>query len=399
MLARRTFILAAAAALVLGGCDDPKQAAPGGGEGAPAPADKVLKLAAVLPLTGANASLGQEVANAARLAVDDWNAAGQIKGYKLEFVAEDDASDPKQAVAAAQRVAADPAVVAVVAHFNSGCLLPASNIYHGAHLMAITPAATNPEITNQGFPEIGRVTSHDGVQGKAVGMFIQKKGWKKVAIIHDKTQYGAGLAEVVEKSVKDSGLSVVGVNGLTVGEKDFKTLLTTVKATSPDVIFFGGLADEAGFLVRQMKELGMNVPFFSDDGVYGKDFLEAAGPASEGAYVSFPSRPFSELKDADRFFKNYEAKYGTPVQNWGPYGYDAANLLLLGVMYATQDPGPAELRQKVVANIRKGDFKGVLGSIKLDEKGDPVDQSFSIYQIQNGQFVYLETVSAGETPG
>jgi len=368
------------------------QSAPDGKE------SKTLKVAAVLPLTGPNASLGQETSNAAKLLVKQWNETNRIAGYTLEYMAEDDASDPKQAVAAATRVVGDPAVLGVVAHFNSGCLLPASKVYNRAGVMAISPAATNPEVTLQGFPQIARVCSNDNVQGKAAAKFLAKRGLKQVAIIHDKTQYGEGLGKVLQGEGATEGLTIQSFDGISVGEKDFKALLTKIKAQNPSAIYFGGLHEEAAFLVRQMKELELTAQFVSDDGVYGQDFIRNSAEAGDGSIVSFPSTPLEKLPNAGEFFRAYEAEYKTPVVNWGPYGHDATLILLESIQKAVGDKGPESLREKVVKYARSGDHKGLLGDLKFDQNGDPINQQFSFYQVKGGKFEYLETISRAESP-
>ena len=357
-----------------------------------------VKLGAVLPLTGPNASFGQEASNAAKLAVKQWNEAGKIPGVRVEYIVEDDASDAKQAVAAARRLVEDPGVIAVVAHFNSGCLLPASPTYHRAGVMAVTPAATNPQITEQGFEEIARVCSHDKVQGMAAAMFMAKQGWKTVAVIHDRTQYGEGLAGVVQKNAASQGLTVQSFDGINVGDKDFKALLTKIKSQNPDVVYFGGLQEEASFLVRQMKDLGMKSQFVSDDGTYGQDFLNNAGPAAEGVIVSFPSTPLEELPNAAGFLEDYKKEYGVPVLNWGPYAYDTASLLLEAMRKALADPSDTPLRKKVVHYTRSEPFDGILGRLEFDEKGDQVNQKFSFYRVEGGKYKYLETISRKASP-
>lgn len=366
----------------------------GGGAGGPASVGKVLKLGAVLPLTGPNASLGVEMSNAAKLAVKQWNEQNKIPGYTLEYLVEDDASDAKQAVSGASRLVSDPAVLGIVAHLNSGCFLPASSIYNREGVMAITPAATNPAITLQGFNNIGRVCSTDNVQGPAATHFLARKGWKSVAIVHDKTQYGQGLAEVVQKTAQTLNIEVKSFDGVNVGDKDFKAILTKIKGLNAESIYFGGVQEEGAFLVRQMKELGMNLPFVTDDGVFGKDFLDNAGPAAEGTYVSFPSIPIDKIPGAGDFYKAYEAEYKEPVRTWGPYAFDVATILLESMKKAVEDPSQEPLRAKVVKNARGGTFKGVLGDFQFDANGDPANQAFSFYQVKAGKWEYLETLAS-----
>jgi len=368
----------------------------GGGEAGPA--GGTLVLAAVLPISGPNAAVGSEASDAVKMAVEEWTARFAEKGWTLKVKVEDDASDPKQAMSAAYAVSGDPKTFGVVAHYNSGCFLPASEVYHSAGTMAISPATTNVDITLKGYDEIARVTPHDGVQGEVTADFVKnhlKVG--QVAIIHDRTQYGQGLAEVFRDHGGTIGLEVISFDGIQVGDKDFKALLTKIREDKPEAIYFGGLYDEAGFLVKQMRELGMESTFISDDGSYGQDFFDVGGSATEGAILSFPGTPIDKLEPAQAFLAGYQAKYGRPVQNYGPYAYDAANILLSAAMTAVEAGVDAKgMRRAVVENSRAIDHNGALGQTKFDSKGDTLNQSYSFYKATDGKFEYIATFSQGE---
>ncbi len=357
----------------------------------------VLTLGAVLPTSGPNASVGQEAADATRMAVDEWSARFAEKGWTLKVNVQDDASDPKQAVAAAYAVTGDPTTFGVVAHYNSGCFLPATSRYHEAGTMAISPATTNVEITQKGFAEIARVTPHDGIQGELTAVFTSEHlKAKRIAVVHDRTQYGQGLAEVFREHGIKMGLEVISFDGIQVGDKDFRALLTKLREQKPDAIYFGGLYDEAGFLVRQARELGLSSTFISDDGVFGQDFFDVGGVATEGAIISFPGTPLDKLEPAQEFLKSFESKYKRPVQNYGPYAYDAANILLQSAYEAIKDGKPANLRQEVVSNARAISYNGALGMTKFDAKGDTLNAQYSFYKATGGKFEYVATATLGK---
>ncbi len=369
------------------GCSSTSKEAAGG----------VLTLGVVLPTSGPNAAVGQEASDAARMAVEEWTARFKEKGWTLKINIQDDASDPKQAVAAAYAVTGDPTTFGVVAHYNSGCFLPATSRYHEAGTMAISPATTNVEITQKGFPEIARVTPHDGIQGELTAVFTrQHLGEARIAVIHDRTQYGQGLAEVFREHGSRLGLEVISFDGIQVGDKDFKALLTKIRENRPDAVYFGGLYDEAGFIVRQMRELGIDGAFLSDDGVFGQDFFDVAGKASEGAIVSFPGTPLSKLEPAVDFLRAFEARFSRPVQNYGPYSYDSANILLQSAYEAIKDGKPSDLRQEVVNNARAVVYNGALGETRFDSKGDTLNAQYSFYRATNGKFEYLATATLGK---
>jgi branched-chain amino acid transport system substrate-binding protein len=369
-----------------------------GGDGEGGPKGGTLTLAAVLPISGPNAAVGKEASDAVKMAVEEWAPKFAETGWTLKVKVEDDASDPKQAMSAAYAVTGNPTTFGVVAHYNSGCFLPASEVYHSAGTMAISPATTNVDITLKGYDEIARVTPHDGVQGEVTADFIKNHlKVTRIAVIHDRTQYGQGLAEVLRDHGGAIGLDIISFDGIQVGDKDFKALLTKVREDKPEAIYFGGLYDEAGFLVKQMRELGMESIFISDDGSYGQDFFDVGGSATEGSILSFPGTPIDKLEPAQAFLAAFEAKYGRPVQNYGPYAYDAANILLTSAMGAVEAGTDAKgMRRAVVERARAIDHHGALGNTKFDDKGDTLNQTYSFYRAKDGKFEYIATFAQAE---
>jgi len=353
---------------------------------------KVVKLGAVLPLTGPAAAPGTEMNNAVLLAVDEWNASGKMGEYRVVVASMDDASDPKQAVSSAHALMSDPKVVAVVAHLNSGCFLPASRIYHDTKVVAMSGATTNPQITLQGFPEIFRVCTTDLVQGELTAPFIKELGAARVAIVHDKTQYGQGLAEVVRTASPKHGLEVVSFDGIDVGEKDFRALLTKIKDHNPDVVYFGGMYDEAGLMVKQMRDLGMKQQFISDDGTFGQDFIDAGSEATEGAIVTMVGAPLTNLKQAEQFMQKYEQRFGKKIENYGPYAYDVAHILLTAISKAIERTGSPD-KAAILEEVRKTEYDGVIGHTSFDENGDTKNKLITFYRVENGKFVPVQTVS------
>jgi branched-chain amino acid transport system substrate-binding protein len=381
-------------AVALFGCGDGSSGGSGGDSGGMID----VALGAVLPISGPNASVGKEMADAAQMAVDEWSARFAEQGFDLRFYLQDDASDAKQAVSAAYAVTGDPAVFGLVAHYNSGCFLPAANIYARANTMAISPATTNVEITRKGLVQIARVTPHDGVQGELTAAFVKNHlKLTKIAIIHDKTQYGQGLAEVFRDHGKTLGLEIQSFDGIQVGDKDFKALLTKLRQAAPEAVYFGGLYDEAGFLVRQMRELQMTATFISDDGSFGQDFFDVGGDATEGAILSFPGTPLDKLASAQDFMKAFEAKYDRKVQNYGPYAYDTANILLASAFKAAEAgiKNLSELRTAVVANARAIEHPGAIGTTRFDDHGDTLNQQYSFYRVEKKDWVFLGTAMRG----
>ncbi|OGH60627.1 MAG: hypothetical protein A3G34_10890 [Candidatus Lindowbacteria bacterium RIFCSPLOWO2_12_FULL_62_27] len=354
-------------------------------------AKKTLAIGAILPLTGPAASAGDEAYKSLMLAVEEANASQRLAPYTLEVVVRDDVSDPKQAVSSAKDLASNPAVLGVIAHFNSGCYMPASRVYHENGLPAITPAASNPSITQQGFPEIHRIVPTDQVQGEAVGKFIAKRGVKRLAIIHDKTQYGEPLAGMVRASAEQSGVKVISYDGIQVGDKDFRALLTSLRSKNPEAVFFGGLYDEGGLIVKQMRELGMTQTFHGPDGIKGKDFIDVAGAAANGAYVSFIGNNADALPSARSLLENYQKRFNKPIENFGPYAYDVAGVFI-AVLENLVKRGETPTRAAVLAELGKIRYEGAMGFAEFDERGDNKNRAISFYRVDNGQFVFVEAI-------
>ncbi|MBI5787829.1 MAG: branched-chain amino acid ABC transporter substrate-binding protein [Candidatus Schekmanbacteria bacterium] len=353
--------------------------------------EKVFKLGAVLPLTGPAAAPGNEMNNAVLLAVDEWNSSNKLSGYKVTLDSKDDAADPKQAVSSAHALMSDSLVAAVVAHLNSGCFLPASRIYHENGVAAMSGATTNPEITQQGYPEIFRLCTTDLVQGELTVPYLKEAGYTKIAIIHDKTQYGQGLAQVVKDACPKSGIEVLSFDGINVGDKDFKAILTKIKDQTPDVIYFGGMYDEAGLIVKQMRDLGMTQQFVSDDGAFGQDTIDAGGVATEGAMFTMVGKPLTEMPQVAEFLTKYEKRFGVKVQNYGPYAYDVANILLTAISKVISRIGGVD-KAAIVQELKQMEYDGVVGHTAFDEKGDTKNKVITIYRVQEGKFVPLKTM-------
>lgn len=350
---------------------------------------QTLTIGMILPLTGPAASAGNEAYQSVQLAVEEANASGRLAPYTLQLAVQDDVSDAKQAVNAAKALSSNPAVLGIISHFNSGCYMPASRVYHENGVAAITPAATNPAITLQGFPEIHRIVTTDQVQGDAMGQYIAKQGVKRLAIIHDRTQYGEGIAKVVQAAASAAQVLVVSFDGIQVSDKDFRALLTTLRGKNPDAVFFGGLYDEGGLLVKQMRDLGMTQGFYGPDGIKGKDFTDVAGAAANGSIVSFVGKPVDQMASASMFLANYEKRFGRPVENFGPYAYDVAGVFIAALeQIVKQSAVPS--RAAVLAGLKTLRYSGVIGITEFDERGDTKNRAISFYRVENGQFVFVE---------
>ncbi len=343
--------------------------------------EDTIKIGIAGPMTGDQSKMGMDFRNGVSLAVEEWNAKGGVLGKKVTMIVEDDQHDPKQAVAIANKLV-NEGVVGVVGHFNSNCSIPASKIYLEGSVPQVTPATTNPTFTDQGYWNVFRVCGRDDQQGKAAADFVLK-GLKtgKVAIIHDKTTYGQGLADEFKKNL-GSKAEVVYYGSIIQGDKDFKSVLTTVKSKGPEFLYFGGIYPEGGLLLKQAREIGLDSVFVSGDGCIDPKFIEIAGESAEGAYFTFSPDPVS-IESAKAFLDRYHKEFG-PHGPYSIYAYDAANILIKAIGDAGTTDGKA-----VAAAIHKGAFDGALGKVQFDGKGDDKIAHYVIWQAKGGKFVQV----------
>lgn len=342
--------------------------------------EEVIKIGVAGPMTGDQAKMGMDFKNGVALAVEEWNAKGGVSGRKVVLLVADDQHDPKQAVSVANKFVND-GVSAVIGHFNSSCSLPASDVYNRANVPMITPASTNPQLTEKGYKGVFRVCGRDDQQGLVASEFVLNKlQVKKLAVIHDKTTYGQGLADEFKKFVSNKA-EVVYYSGIVQGDKDFKTVLTLIKEKAPELIYFGGIYPEAGLLVKQARELGLVVPFMSGDGSIDPKFIEIAGPkAAEGTYLTFSPDP-RNIPAAKAVIESYEKKFGE-AGPYSLYAYDAANMLLT----AMQEAGPSDFA-KLAGKLHLMEFQGALGNIKFDARGDVTRAPYVIWITKDGKFI------------
>jgi len=348
--------------------------------------ENVIKIGCAAPITGDQAKIGLDLLNGVRLAVEEANEKGEvIPGYKLVVYEQDDQHNPAQAVTVAKKFVADKDVVAVAGHLNSSCTKPASSIYYEARLVQISPASTNPEISKQGFDTFFRTCTTDDVQGPAGATFAVKKlGVQKVYVIDDKTTYGKGLADEFHKRAKELGVQILGHEGITQGDKDFTPLLIKVKALEPDLIFFGGIYPEGALLIKQARNLSMNVPFMGGDGMFDTTLIKLATPeAAEGTYVTFFGADMEQVPTAKEFVNSYKAKYGE-IGPFSTYAYDATNIIIEAIKRAGKKD-----REAILAEVKKTkDFNGAIGVTNFDSKGDTLNKMIGIFQVSGDKFKY-----------
>ncbi|NBU48794.1 MAG: branched-chain amino acid ABC transporter substrate-binding protein [Betaproteobacteria bacterium] len=368
-------VLATLAVAALAACGKKEAAAPA------AASEAVVKIGHVAPTSGAIAHLGKDNENGARMAIDELNAKGvTIDGKKIKFelLAEDDAADPKQGTAAAQKLV-DSKVVGVIGHLNSGTSIPASKIYSDAGIPQISPSATNPKYTRQGFKTTFRNVADDVHLGGTLGKYAvtELKG-KSIAVVDDRTAYGQGVADEFAKGVEAAGGKVVDRQFTNDKATDFTAILTALKAKKPDVVFFGGMDAVAGPMLRQMKQLGINAKLMGGDGICTGELPKlAAGSMADGQVVCAEAGGVEgEAKTAmTDFATKFKAKYNADVQIYAPYVYDAV-MVMADAMVRANSTDPAKY---LPALAKTEGYKGVTGVISFDDKGDIKNGALTLY--------------------
>ena len=350
----------------------------------------IVKIGSVAPVTGPQTHIGKDNENGAQMAIDEANAQGiMLEGKKAKFVllSEDDAADPKTATNVAQKLV-DQKVKGVIGHLNSGTTIPASKIYHDAGVPQISPSATAIPYTAQGYKGAFRLMTNDEQQGRVLGEFAAAKlGAKKIALIDDRTAYGQGLADQFEKAAKAAGAEIVGREYTTDKSTDFTAILTSIKGKRPDLVFFGGMDPQGGPMAKQMKQLGLNAKLLGGDGLQTVQFITLAADAADGVIASSPGVPLESMPGGRAFSDKFNAKYGK-IQLYAPYAYDAASAMIKA-MQAANSSDPA----KYLPELAKINFTGVSGQVAFDAKGDIKGGAVTLYQVKNGKWEMLETVS------
>ena len=347
---------------------------------------KLVKVALVCPLTGDDAAHGQGMKRGFTLAIEEANASKKLGDTRIEMVAFDDRSDPKEAVTIANQIISDPRIIGIIGHLNSGCSIPASPIYAKRNLVMITPASTNPKLTQQGFKSVFRLCGTDDVQGSFCANYaFDTLKVNQVAIIHDKTAYGQGLAEEFQTNYLKDGGTVISFDGIDRGDKDFKALLTRIKGEDPKLVFFGGLYAEGGLISKQMKEMGLTVPLMGGDGILTNEFPRIGGSATEGDFATMVGYPPQKRPDAKGFLERYKQRFpNEDVQPYDPLTYEAAMLLLTAYANCNQD------KDQLVTAVAGITYKGILGTTSFSENGDSKNKFVSMNRVVNGRFEYYE---------
>lgn len=367
-------LAAAALAVFAASCD--------GGDDA-----NTIRIGVAGPMTGPNAAFGAQLKNGVEQAVNDINAAGGILGKTIELVPGDDVGEPRQGVSVANQFSAE-GIRFVVGHFNSSVSLPASSIYAENGVLMITPGSTNPNITDRGLWNVFRTCGRDDQQGKVVGEYIAKNfADKKLAIVHDKTTYGKGLADETRKVVNGLGVTEVMYEGVNMGERDFSALVSKIKQAGADVVYWGGVHTEGGGLLRQMRDQGVQAQFISGDGIVTQEFAALAGDGVEGTLMTFGPDP-QKRPEAAEVVKKFEAR------NYRPEAYTLYSYAAMQVIRQAAESAKSLDPRKVAEEIKSGKaWKTVIGDLSYDEKGDITRVDYVMYtwkKQDDGSYTYVE---------
>ena len=352
----------------------------------------VITIGHAAPLTGPQAHLGKDNENGAVMAIDELNSRGlTIGGNKVKFVlvSEDDQADPKAGTTVAQKFV-DQKVNGVIGHLNSGTTIPASRIYSDAGIPQISGSATNPTYTQQGFKTTFRVFANDIHQGQALAQFAtQTLKAKTIAIVDDRTAYGQGLADEFRKAAEAAGAKIVAQEFTTDKATDFKAILTKIKASNPDVLFFSAMDAQGGPALKQARELGLKSAFLIGDGGCTPEFIKLAGNAAEGQYCSLPGVPLEKMPGGTVFKEKYKQRFNQQIQLYAPYVYDAV-MVMADSMQRANSAEPV----KYLPEVGKTQYQGVTAKIAFDAKGDLATPAVSIYQDKGGNWAFVETITA-----
>ena len=339
------------------------------------------------PITGPSAATGAQMKNGVDQAAEDINKTGGILGQKITVEYGDDVSDPKQGVSVANKFAGD-GVKFVIGNYNSGVTIPSSEVYQENNILEISPASTNPTVTERKMWNIFRVCGRDDQQGKVAGAYILKhfKG-KKIAVVHDKTTYGKGLADETKKAINKGGMKEVLYEGINTGEKDYSALVSKIKQSGADLVYFGGLYTEGGLIVRQMRDQGVKAPLMGGDGITSDEFASVGGPGVEGTLMTYGPDPRNK-PEAKKVVAEFRAKKFEP-EAYTLYSYAGVQVIKQAAE-AAKSLDPKKVAEKMHSGMK---FKTVLGDLSFDKKGDITKLDYVMYlwkKDASGKVTYVE---------
>ena len=339
-----------------------------------------IKIATQSPLSGGQAALGEGIKLGAQLAVEKFKGNLVKMGYKVDLVPFDDQAKPDVGVANAKNIIADKDILAVIGHLNSGVAIPSSEVYKEVNLAMVSPANTNPTVTDRGYANVYRVCGRDDVQGVVGSEFASGTLKAKSAyVIHDKTTYGQGVAEFFKADAEKKGIKILGFEG-TEEKSNFDPIITPIKAKNPDLIYFGGIYEQAGPFFKQAREKGVKAKFLGPDGMDSSDLTKIAGKHVVGMHYTSVAGPVSVYPQAKKFAEDYKKKFGKNPEPFAAQAYDATAIAIKAIEAAAKG-GKAPTRDAVTAAIRDVRYSGITGSVEFDAKGDPKKALYFVLRV------------------
>jgi len=339
-----------------------------------------IKIATQSPLSGGQAALGEGIKLGAQLAIEKFKGNLEKMGYKVELVPYDDQAKPDVGVANAKNIIADKDILVVVGHLNSGVAIPSSEVYREVNLAMVSPANTNPTVTDRGYKNVFRVCGRDDVQGVVGAEFAAGTMKAKSAyVIHDKTTYGQGVAEFFKADAEKKGIKILGFEG-TEEKSNFDPIITPIRAKNPDLIYFGGIYEQAGPFFKQAREKGVKSKFLGPDGMDSSDLTKIAGKAVVGMYYTSVAGPVSVYPQAKKFAEDYKKKFGKNPEPFAAQAYDSAAIAIKALEAAAKG-GKAPTRDAVTAAVRDVRYTGITGTVEFDAKGDPKKALYFVLRV------------------
>lgn len=353
--------------------------------GTPSSGSVTIKIATQSPLSGGMAAVGGDIKNGADLALSQLGDPLKQMGFTVQLAPYDDQGNPDAGVANAKNIVSDPSILCVVGHYNSGVQIPSSEVYHTAGLANVSPANTNPKVTDRGYKEVSRICGRDDMQGAVGATFAQSLGAKTSYVLDDKTTYGEGIATYFKQKAESLGMQVLGFEG-TDEKANFDAILSPIMAANPDVLYFGGMFDQSAVLFKQARQKGYKGIFLSDDGFDSSDAAKIAGQAlldGGGTYYSTVSGPASIYKGTAKFIADFKAKYNHDPQPFAAQGYDAMGICLKAIETAAKANGnKTPTRAAVTDAVRTTkDYAGITGTFNFNKNGDLTSAQYFVIQV------------------
>lgn len=348
---------------------------------------EVIKVASGSMLSGSQANLGETIKNGAQLAIEEAVPKFKALGFDLQFSPQDDQAQSDIGVAVARRLVNDPDVLAVVGHYNSGVSIPASEVYKEVNLAMISPGSTNPRVTERGLNNVSRVCGRDDVQGPVGAEFaVNELHAKRILVVHDKKASGQGSTEAFRRKAKELGVDVVGFLG-TEEKTNLQALILQMRVLKPDLVYFGGIYDQGGVLLRQMRERGIKATFLGSDGLDSASFVDIAQSAVVGAYHTTVAGPPEKYPAAKAFVQKFTQRFGHAPESFALYAYDAAQVALAAIEKGIADNGGKKpTRDQVTAAVRQVTLNGLTGAIAFNENGDRAQADYWVIHYPEAKY-------------